>query len=195
MPRRRHQDVVEALLDRLVAGDFAPGERLPKEVVVAEEYGVNRGTAREALRALEERRVAVVKHGHGSTVQPQSDWNVLDPMVASALLVARGRSRFARELHVCRAVVEVALVELAAENATQAERAELAAGAWTDRSGDDALAAIGRVAHNRPLQVVAETVRRLDSRSVEPLPSVVGLVVDGDRDAAGSATRRALATL
>ena len=98
MPRRRHQDVVEALLDRIVAGEFAPGERLPKEVVVAELYGVNRGTAREALRALEERRVAIVKHGRGSIVQPQSSWNVLDPTVAAALLSARGRAGFAREI-------------------------------------------------------------------------------------------------
>jgi DNA-binding FadR family transcriptional regulator len=161
MPRRRHQDVVEALLDRIVAGEFAPGERLPKEVVVAELYGVNRGTAREALRALEERRVAIVKHGRGSIVQPQSSWNVLDPTVAAALLRARGRAGFAREIDHARFTVEPELAALAAEHASRIDRAALVDAAREDAPAGAFITELGRVARNRPLAAVAVALRGL----------------------------------
>jgi DNA-binding FadR family transcriptional regulator len=165
MPRRRHQDVVEALLDQIVAGDFAPGDRLPKEVVVAELYGVNRGTAREALRALEERRVAIVKHGRGSIVQPSTSWNVLDPAVAAALLRARGRASFGREIAHARLTVEPELAALAAEHAGRVDRAALAHAMQEDAPAGAFISELGRIARNRPLAAVAVALR-----SLAPLP-------------------------
>lgn len=193
MARRRHQDVLEALLGRVVAGEFSPGDRLPKEVVVAEAYDVNRGTAREALRALEERRVAIVKHGRGAIVQDPTSWSVLDPMVARALLGARGRGRFVREIQDSRGIVEPEIAARAAENATRVDHAALAA-AMAQEPPDEAFAvALGRIARNRPLAAVAAALRRLTPPPSAPdgaLHDVLEAVIRGDADGARTAMRR-----
>lgn len=116
MPRL-HQGLVSELLARVVAGKHPVGERLPKETALAEEFGVSRNVAREAVRALEERNVAVVKHGRGATVQPWDAWRVLDPAVAGALRRGRAGRQFRRELAECRLAVEPPAAALAAERA------------------------------------------------------------------------------
>jgi DNA-binding FadR family transcriptional regulator len=192
MPRRRHQDVVEALLDRIVAGEFTPGDRLPKEVVVAEQYGVNRGTAREALRALEERRVAIVRHGRGSIVQPHGSWNVLDPTVASALLTARGRAGFGREIDYARYTVEPELAALAAEHASRVDRAALGRATSEDAPAGAFIAELGRIARNRPLASVAVALRQLAPVAAPrdgAVRAVLDAVLDGDPDRARAAMR------
>ena len=195
MARRRHQDVLEALLGRIVAGEFSPGDRLPKEVAVAEAYDVNRGTAREALRALEERRVAVVRHGRGAIVQDPTSWNVLDPMVAAALLAARGRGRFVREVQDTRALVEPEIAARAAENASRVDHAALAS-ALSQEPPDEAFTVVlGRIARNRPLAAVAAALRRLTSPRPAPegaLHDVLEAVIRGDPEAARAAMRDAL---
>lgn len=193
MPRRRHQDVLEALLARIVAGEFGPGARLPKEVAIAEQYDVNRGTAREALRALEERRVAIVKHGRGATVQAQTNWNVLDPTVAAALLSARGRAGFAREIRDSRATVEPELAALAAEHATRVDRAALAHALGIEAPEGAFITELGRIARNRPLAAVAVALRRLTpppAPQPATLHAVLEAVIAGDREAARAAMRR-----
>jgi DNA-binding FadR family transcriptional regulator len=196
MPHRLHQDVVEGLLGRIVSGEFAAGDRLPKEVAIAAEYQVNRGTAREALRALEERRVAVVKHGRGATVQEPASWNVLDPTVAAALLSARGRAGFVREVRDSRATVEPELAALAAQHASRVDRAALAHALGADAAEGAFITELGRIARNRPLAAVAVALRRL-TPTAAPAPAalhdVLEAVIAGDPDAARAAMRRTIA--
>ncbi|MQA96008.1 MAG: GntR family transcriptional regulator [Streptosporangiales bacterium] len=45
--------IAEALRARIVSGDLKPGDKLPSEKAVCAEFGVARGTAREALKKLE----------------------------------------------------------------------------------------------------------------------------------------------
>jgi DNA-binding FadR family transcriptional regulator len=190
MPRRRHQDVVDALLDRIVAGEFTAGDRLPKEVDVAAAYGVNRGTAREALRALEERRVAIVKHGRGSIVQPSSSWNVLDPTVAAALLRARGRASFGREIAHARRTVEPELAALAAEQASRVDRAALSSAIGESAPEGAFITELGRIARNRPLAAIAVALRGLapvPDPSGEALHEVLEGVLAGDPERARAA--------
>jgi DNA-binding GntR family transcriptional regulator len=46
--------IAAALRDRIRKGDFKPGDRLPSEAALSEEFGVARGTAREALKKLDD---------------------------------------------------------------------------------------------------------------------------------------------
>ncbi|MEI5527984.1 GntR family transcriptional regulator [Streptomyces brasiliscabiei] len=48
------QEIAATLRDRIRGGDLRPGERLPTQAELAEEFGVERGTVRQALRALQE---------------------------------------------------------------------------------------------------------------------------------------------
>lgn len=48
------QEIADILRDRIRAGDLRSGDRLPTQAELAEEFGVERGTIRQALRALQD---------------------------------------------------------------------------------------------------------------------------------------------
>ena len=48
------QEIADTLRDRIRGGDLKAGDRLPTQAELAEEFGVERGTVRQALRALQE---------------------------------------------------------------------------------------------------------------------------------------------
>lgn len=50
--RKAHEQVYDNLRELILSGGIARGERLPTEATLAREFGVSRGTIREALRAL-----------------------------------------------------------------------------------------------------------------------------------------------
>ncbi|MFF4271200.1 GntR family transcriptional regulator [Streptomyces sp. NPDC001536] len=48
------QEIADILRERIRAGDLKAGDRLPTQAELAEEFGVERGAVRQALRALQE---------------------------------------------------------------------------------------------------------------------------------------------
>jgi hypothetical protein len=50
--RQTPQEIAIALRERIRAGDLRPGDRLPTQAELAEEFGVERGAVREAMRIL-----------------------------------------------------------------------------------------------------------------------------------------------
>ncbi|MET9117146.1 winged helix-turn-helix domain-containing protein [Streptomyces longwoodensis] len=48
------QEIADVLRERIRAGELRAGDRLPTQAELAEEFGVERGTVRQALRALQE---------------------------------------------------------------------------------------------------------------------------------------------
>lgn len=50
--RKAYEQVYDQLRELIMRGELGRGERLPNEIVLAREFGVSRGTVREALRAL-----------------------------------------------------------------------------------------------------------------------------------------------
>ena len=59
-----YRKVAAALLERITTRTLNPGERLPPEIELARQFGVHRGTVREALRELESN--GVLKRERGS---------------------------------------------------------------------------------------------------------------------------------
>lgn len=52
------------------AGTYAPGDQLPPQAQLAEQLGISRLTLREALLALEQEGLVVLRHGIGTFVAP-----------------------------------------------------------------------------------------------------------------------------
>lgn len=90
------------------------GERLPKEVELAAEFGASRGVARECIRALEERGLVTVTHGVGAIVNGTDQWDVFDAEVLTALLDSRYRGEIAAELLEVRRLLAINAAGLAA---------------------------------------------------------------------------------
>ena len=81
--RRIHEDVAEQLRDAILDSRFRAGDRLPPERELAEEFGVNRTSVREALKVLEGLGLVAVRQGDGATVQPLIDasFDIVGPMI------------------------------------------------------------------------------------------------------------------
>ena len=65
---RLSQGVVKELLGAIRIGQFKPGERLPSERQLAEDFGVSRASVREGLRILELMETIEVRQGRGAVV-------------------------------------------------------------------------------------------------------------------------------
>lgn len=189
------------LLTSIVSGQYAAGTLLPKETSLVEEFNISRGTVREALRALEERGVVRVTHGRGARVQPTEEWNVLDPVVASAIARGRNRRAFLGEVQLYRLILESEAAALAAERASKAQRAELRACAGEIESVADGAQAAERARRliavasgNRPLGATLRALDgsmapKLDADDVQLCACLARAVADGDANAAREAAR------
>ncbi|MFV0135104.1 winged helix-turn-helix domain-containing protein [Streptomyces sp. HMX87] len=70
-PHRTHREVADELRDRIRTGALRPGQRMPTQARLAEEFGVERGAVRQALRILQsERLLTNVTKGSPATVAP-----------------------------------------------------------------------------------------------------------------------------
>jgi GntR family transcriptional regulator, hexuronate regulon transcriptional repressor len=64
--RKLYQQIADTVFARITDGFYAPGQRLPSERELADEFGVSRPTIREAMIALEV--VGTVQSRHGSGI-------------------------------------------------------------------------------------------------------------------------------
>ena len=69
---KRYQRVAATVATAIEAGRYKPGQRLPSERDLAEEFGVSRPTIREAMLALEIRGMVKARHGSGIYVTQSS---------------------------------------------------------------------------------------------------------------------------
>ncbi|HEU5354169.1 MAG TPA: GntR family transcriptional regulator [Actinocrinis sp.] len=121
-PSRLANAVIERLLLRILDGEFQPGGDLPPEAALAQEFAVSRTILREALKALEEKRVLRIRHGRGTTVRAKADWNILDPLVLSVLLEYGGSATLATELDEVRTALHLLMADLAAQRIEPEQR-------------------------------------------------------------------------
>ncbi|MDQ0581879.1 FadR/GntR family transcriptional regulator [Streptomyces rishiriensis] len=68
-PQRSHHEVADELRTRIRTGVLRPGERMPTQAKLADEFGVERGAVRQALRILQsEQLLTNVSKGSPATV-------------------------------------------------------------------------------------------------------------------------------
>ncbi|MGW6737795.1 winged helix-turn-helix domain-containing protein [Streptomyces sp. NPDC055013] len=70
-PQKSHRDVADELRARISSGALQPGQRMPTQAKLADEFGVERGAVRQALRILQsEHLLTNVSKGAPATVAP-----------------------------------------------------------------------------------------------------------------------------
>ncbi|MFH9549410.1 FadR/GntR family transcriptional regulator [Streptomyces sp. NPDC017435] len=71
-PQRSHREVADELRTRIRTGVLRPGQRMPTQAKLADEFGVERGAVRQALRILQsEQLLTNVSKGSPATVAAQ----------------------------------------------------------------------------------------------------------------------------
>lgn len=98
--RPLYQQVRDAFVQRLVEGQWTPGQALPSEMELAAEVGVSQGTVRKALDALAAENLVVRRQGRGTFVAEHDEARILFQFFK--LVPDRGESRFpeSRIVHV-----------------------------------------------------------------------------------------------
>ena len=124
-PARFAAVVVEELSQRIISGTLAEGDVLPTEPALCEEFGFSRTVVREALKLLEQRGLVRVEQGRGTTVQPRSSWDLLDPDVLRIALSYDDDLSLLDDLISVRRVLEREMTGQAAGRLSEAKVAEL----------------------------------------------------------------------
>ncbi|MFI2437221.1 winged helix-turn-helix domain-containing protein [Streptomyces sp. NPDC018693] len=99
-PQKSHREVADELRARIRSGLLRPGQRMPTQAKLADEFGVERGAVRQALRILQAERLltnatkgapatvapdlGTSTSGHGPQAPPQPTMVALAPRIAEA---------------------------------------------------------------------------------------------------------------
>ena len=192
-----YRKVAAALLERITDRSLSAGERLPPELELARQFGVNRSTVREALRELES--AGMLRRHRGSKLmmvsRPERDavaggvsralalhdvsirdvWeglSILEPPIAEAA----ARQRRAADLVVIEATVERAMPRSASAAAAQAA---------------NFFRHVGEATHNRVLMLAHEPLLQLLAPSLRTVIDEVAAA----RARIATAQRRILAAI
>lgn len=114
--RRAMNGVLNELIENVVSGAWPQGEHLPAEDVLLAHFAVSRSTLRESLQHMIAAGLIHSRPRAGTIVQPQSEWNLLDPMVLDAALRHIHDRSFYDSLVDARMLIEPEAAALAAEN-------------------------------------------------------------------------------
>jgi DNA-binding FadR family transcriptional regulator len=122
-----HGQTLDALGMAIVAGRHAPGSPLPPEALLCEQLGVSRTVVREAVKSLVAKGLVSTGPKVGTRVLPAEQWNWFDPTLIAWQVRSGLTPEFLQDLVEIRRLVEPAAVRLAAERASEADRAEITA--------------------------------------------------------------------
>jgi len=181
----RAEHLARTIGDRIVAGDIAPGERLPSEGKLVEEFGVSRTVVREALQRLQSRGLVRTRVGSGSYALTPPAPVAGDDWLAAGTEAERG------ELHAFRIAVESEAAALAARNAAEGDRAtidaalaELESAVLPAQTVDADFAFHRAVAAASGNRYLLATLDRLGARAIVLLPA---RIADAPREQAEAA--------
>ncbi len=173
---RAFQPIVQQIRDDIIRGRRKPGDRLPPEQVLAEQFRVSRTGVREAVRVLESQGLIRVRHGYagGVFVADAGLTSVLGALETSLQL----GNLEVNEVYETRVLFEPAIARLVVDRGTSAiisrlhenvERAEAMLDAGSDIfvANLEFHAILAQAAGNRVfaliMQAVLELLERLDS--------------------------------
>jgi DNA-binding FadR family transcriptional regulator len=128
--------VAEELRRRIVTGELQPGDQLPTEGQLVEQFQVAQTSVREALRILESEGLVSVRRGApGGGLVREADPRTL-ARYASLLLQFEGVT--VEDVHLARILIEPLTARRLAEGPDRAELAAALAGAFRDEDASSA---------------------------------------------------------
>jgi GntR family transcriptional repressor for pyruvate dehydrogenase complex len=118
---RLFERVAHQIEQKIMEGELRPGDQLPPERIMAEQFGVSRTVIREAVKVLEISGLVTVQRGRGMMVTKPSVTSVTDSM-QRYVKIQRSSLWALLEL---RSILEVEIAGLAAERCTEEDIEEL----------------------------------------------------------------------
>lgn len=175
--KRSPQSAVQYLLDsfnhELLSGSLRPGDQIPTEVELSEQFGVSRNTVRESVKILVAMGVLEIRRPVGTFVCEGFTEPMISPLLYGVIL---GRGDSYDELMDLREIMEIGTMLTVIRNATDEEIITLEKPLQALRDAcfaakprvetvfakDDAFhEAIMALSHNRMVERISEIVRTM----------------------------------
>jgi DNA-binding FadR family transcriptional regulator len=218
--RKLYEHIEEAVGLKIIQGEYSPGDTLPNEDALCEEYGVSRGVIREAIKVLQKKGMVRPIPKIGTRIRPKAKWNLYDTDVLIWKLKATQQLPFLKNVTEVRLIIESEAARLSAERASPEESAHIERlcaqldAVLADEAGFDYEeylridmafhTAILEASHNellaqigRNMRHAVQTARLADRRDVKTLLAsqphhieVMAAIKRKDPDEARSASRR-----
>jgi DNA-binding FadR family transcriptional regulator len=126
--RSVHGQIAQAIGQRIIAGEYAPGSILPTEDVFSNSFAVSRTSLREAIKGLAAKGLVESRPKIGTRVRPRAQWNMLDPDVSDWAFSSPLNRAHGRALFELRQIIEPAAAALSAERRDKADLASMREG-------------------------------------------------------------------
>ncbi|MEH3106855.1 MAG: FCD domain-containing protein [Sphingomonas fennica] len=203
--------IVAALGHAIVTESYKAGRPFPTEAALCAQYGASRPVVREAVKMLTAKGLLFARKRAGTVVQPEANWNLLDPDVLKWMLERAFSIELLIDFTDIRMGIEPRAAVLAAHSATGPQRRTIveAIGRMmaAERGEDDALeadigfhVAVLAASNNRFLRQFTDlvettlrfSIRRTNDYKGVPRASarehkrVADAIIAGDADAAGA---------
>ncbi len=210
-PQPAYRLLADRIADRILGGDIRPGDQLPSEIVLAEQFGVHRSTVREGIRLLEETGM-LRRKSQKRLVVSVPDGSHLAGRTVQALLM---RQVTVRALYEANVAFDPVLARLAAASASGTQIARLHRNLRDTRAAADDLPALAALdaefhsliceatnneifqtmrqpLHDMFLPMVSELVKTIDTsaRMITAHEKIVAAIEYRDGDGAADWARR-----
>src|SRR5258708_27718610 len=117
--------VADSLGTAIVTGVYTAGNPMPIEAELCQQYGASRSVVREAVKMLTAKGLLGSRPRLGTWVQPETNWNLLDPDVLGWLLERKFSAPLLIEFTELRLAVEPGAAVLPARVAGPEEKAAI----------------------------------------------------------------------
>lgn len=116
--RRLYEQLAERIRRLILNGALTPGDRLPTERVLAQDYGVSRTVVREAVKTLQQDGLVEVRAGLGTFIVDETDRAFSQSL---SLLMSVNLSDKLLDVVEIREILEVRMAALAATRARSSD--------------------------------------------------------------------------
>ncbi|MDR9794555.1 FadR/GntR family transcriptional regulator [Aeribacillus pallidus] len=163
------QNIVAQIRKSLIDGELKPGQSLPSEVKLAEMFGVSRSSIRDAMQILESTGIVNRRKRGGTTIRQIS----VEDMVNIYLPKSEKENLF--DLLETREILEIALVRLAIDRASEKDLEELEnLIVWMEEKPDEAAEAdiafhltLARISQNEVILNIIKSLKEIMNRLQE----------------------------
>lgn len=116
--RKLYQEVLDRLQQRIESGEFAPGDHLPSERELMDQYAVGRPAVREALQELARSGIAEITHGERARVVVPTANLLINQVAGGARHLLQTQPGMLEHLKEARVFLEAGVARMAAQRAT-----------------------------------------------------------------------------
>ncbi len=116
--RKLYQEVLDRLMQRIQSGEIRPGDQLPPERELMDQYGVGRPAIREALQSLERSGIVEISHGERARVVVPTANDLIRQIGSGARHLLSSQPDTLDHLKQARVFLEAGMARMAAQLAT-----------------------------------------------------------------------------